>query len=209
MNVVNYTPLTRAALENLRLWIEEGIEPPPSAFPRLSDGTAARRDEVLALFAGVPGVALPAVDLLPTLRREDVGPLASEGILTMLVPLGAPYPSHVSAVDADLNEVAGIKMPALTVPIGSHTGWNPRDPATGGVGQIVDMMGSTIPLPREGELGDPRASIVARYSDREDYLSRVQSACLALVSQRHLLEEDVDLVVAVSAERYDAIVARD
>ena len=42
-NVVDYAPLLRAALVNLDRWVSEGIEPPPSAFPRLEDGTAAPR----------------------------------------------------------------------------------------------------------------------------------------------------------------------
>lgn len=37
-NVVDYTPLLRAALVNLDRWVAAGEEPPPSVFPRLGDG---------------------------------------------------------------------------------------------------------------------------------------------------------------------------
>ena len=39
-NVVDYAPLLRAALVNLDRWVSDGVEPPPSVFPRLADGTA-------------------------------------------------------------------------------------------------------------------------------------------------------------------------
>ena len=54
-NIVDYTPLYRAALVNLDRWVAEGIEPPPSAFPRLADGTAVRPEAVLEQLAGLPG----------------------------------------------------------------------------------------------------------------------------------------------------------
>jgi hypothetical protein len=206
MNVVNYTPLVRAALENLRLWIEDAVEPPPNAVPRTEDGTAALREDVLRLFSSVPGASLPRAELLPTLRQIKPGPEASEGILALPVSLGEPYPSYVSRVDRDLNEVAGIRLPDLTVPVASHTGWNPRDPETGGGGQNVDMMGSTIVLPRVGSIDDPRRPATARYRDRDDYVALVRAAAESLVGQRHLLDEDVELVVGAAAERYDVLV---
>ena len=44
-NAVDYSPLMRAALVNLDRWVSEGVEPPPSAFPRLADGTAVTPDD--------------------------------------------------------------------------------------------------------------------------------------------------------------------
>ncbi len=211
MNTVNYTPLLRAALVNLERWVTAGEEPPPSAFPRLADGTAVPRGAVLDAFRDIPGVALLAVERLPTLRRIDLGPDAAGGVGRFPPVAGEPYPSYVAAVDADRNEVAGIRLPDLTVPLASHTGWNPRDPATGGEGQIVDMQGATLPFPATGEAGertgDPRAAIAARYRDRDDYLARVRAEAERLVAGRYLLAEDVDLVVRDAGERYDAFAA--
>src|SRR5436309_2022409 len=42
-------------------------------------------------------------------------------------PHGGPhqtYPMHVSAVDPDGNETAGLRLPPIAVPLGTHTGWN-------------------------------------------------------------------------------------
>ena len=89
---------------------------------------------------------------------------------------GEPYPSYVSALDADGNEVAGIRVPDVSVPVATHTGWVPRHPDTGGAGQFLDMMGTSLPFaatPGERQQrGDPRPSIAERYRDRDDYLAR-------------------------------------
>ncbi|HEX5416905.1 MAG TPA: alpha/beta hydrolase domain-containing protein, partial [Chloroflexota bacterium] len=208
LNTVNQLPLMRALLIALEEWVADGKEPPPSRFPRLADETAVPRPDVLEAFARIPGASLLATDLLPTLRRVDVGPNAAEGIGQFPATLGEPYPSSVSAVDPDRNEVAGIRMPGLQVPLGSHTGWNPRDPATGGAGQLLDMQGSTLLLPRtqsEREAtGDPRRSIAERYASREDYLARIRAASERLVADRYLVEEDVELIARLAGERYDA-----
>jgi Alpha/beta hydrolase domain len=197
LNTVDYTPLLRAALVNLERWVVDGVEPPPDAVPRLSDGTAVDRADVLARFAaaGVDAV-LPRPEDLPALRRLDLGDRVAEGVVRLPAVAGEPYPSLVSSVDANLEEVAGIRLPDLTVPLAAQTGWNPRDPASGGEGQTVDMLGSSIPL--------PGAPIAARYADRDAYCLLVRAEAERLVRARHLLEEDVERVVARAAAAFDA-----
>jgi Alpha/beta hydrolase domain len=208
LTTVDYTPLLRAALVNLERWAADGLEPPPSEVPRPGDGTAVEREEVLRRFAGVPA-ALPRADRLPALRRLDLGDRAGEGVVRHPAVAGEAYGCLVSAVDEDGNEVAGIRLPDLTVPLASHTGWNPRHPSTGGEGQLLDMLGSTVPLARtraeRERTGDPRRSIEERYADREEYCRLVRLAAERLVLARHLLEEDVDLLVARAAMSWDAV----
>ena len=67
LNAVNHNPLMRAKLINLERWVTAGEEPPPSAFPRLANGTAVSPNEVVAAFSAVPGVAVPNVEHLQTL----------------------------------------------------------------------------------------------------------------------------------------------
>src|SRR6185369_16271582 len=97
------------------------------------------------------------------------------------------------------------------VPVGTYTGWNPRHPETGGIGQNNLMQGSTFPFPatraEREQRGDPRPSIEERYRDRDDYLAQVRAAAEALVAQRYMLAEDIDLAVRLAAERYDAFAA--
>jgi hypothetical protein len=77
--VLDYTPLLRAQLLNLVSWVEDGRQPPLSVHPRLSDGTAADRLEVLRAFPA-PGFRTPAPERLWVTKKIDLGPLAAEGI---------------------------------------------------------------------------------------------------------------------------------
>jgi hypothetical protein len=208
-NVVDYSPLLRAALENLDRWATEGIEPPSSVFPRLADGTAGTMAEAVRAVGELPGATGPDVALLPRMASADLGPETANGIARYPAPVGAPYRTYVAAVDADRNELSGIRLPDLTVPLATFAGWNPRHPATGGAGQIIPMSGSTLPFratraEREAA-GDPRASIEERYRDRSDYLARVRSEAERLAAQHYVLAEDVDLIVANAAERWQAM----
>ena len=206
-NLVDGVTALRAYLVNLDRWVSEGVEPPPSTFPRLSDGTAITREAVLERFRQYPGISLPDPSVLPRVRRLDFG--TERGIAHLPPKVGEPYPSFVSAVDEDGNEVVGIRVPDIRVPVGSHTGWVPRHPSTGGEGQLLDMMGSTLPFaPTEAERqerGDPRPSLAARYRDRDDYMARARAAAEALAAERYILEEDVDLAVQLAVQRYDVL----
>lgn len=213
-NAVDYRPLLRAALENLRAWIADGAEPPASVFPRRGDTTAASREAVLGALGAVPGFALPRPDRLPSLAPMDLGERADEGVPALPARfVGAPYPAPVSAVDADGNETGGVRMPDVSVPVATHAGFNPRHPESGGEGQILEYLGSTVPLARtaaeRAAAADPRPSVAERYASRAAYLAEVRTAAERLVEGRYLLAGDVDLCVALAGERYDAVVAPD
>jgi Alpha/beta hydrolase domain len=206
-NVVDGSTALRALLVQLDRWVSEGVEPPPSAVPRLVDGTAVTRESVLEQLRALSGLELLDADVLPRLRRLDLGPDAERGIARLPATTGTTYTSYVSAVDADGNEVAGIRLPDLSVPVATHAGWVPRHPSTGGAGQLLHMMGTTLPFaptPAEREArGDPRASLAERYRDREDYVARARAAAEQLAADRYILDEDVDVVAELAAQRYD------
>jgi hypothetical protein len=210
-NAVDYVPLLRAVLVNLDRWVTDGTPPPPSAFPHLADGTAVPGPAALAAYHGIPGVTRPDPELLPAIRRLDLGPEAAQGIGHYPAIVGERYPHYVSAVDADGNERGGLRMPDITVPVATYTGWDPRHPATGGEGQIISMEGSTFPLAATADerqrTGDPRPARAERYRDRADYLARVRAAAEELVSARYLLAEDVGMAMQIAAERYDYFAA--
>jgi hypothetical protein len=210
-NAVDYTPLLRAALVNLADWVTKGEAPPPSVYPRLAGGTAVPPGDVLRAFGAIPGVSLPDPERLPAMRRVDLGPDAAAGVGRSPAATGEPYPTFVSAVDADGNEVGGVRLPDLAVPLATYSGWNPHDPATGGQGLLINMQGSTIPFAPtaadRARRGDPRSSIAERYPDCAGYLARVRAAAQQLVHERYLLAEDVDAVVERAGRTWDLIQA--
>jgi hypothetical protein len=196
-NMVDGSTVERACLINLDRWVSEGVEPPSSAFPRLADDTAITREAALDQFSALHDMALLNPALLPRLRHLDLGPDVTQGIGRLPVVTGEPYASYASALDAGGNEVAGIRVPDVAVPVATHTGWVPRHPSTGGAGQLLDMMGTTLPFSAE--------AIAERYRDRDDYADRARAAAEALVRARYLLDEDVDLAVKLALERYDVL----
>jgi hypothetical protein len=210
-NCVDYRPLLRAALVRLDRWATGRENPPPSCHPRLADGTAVLPEELAGLFTAMPGAGFPARP--PRVTAVDFGPDAERGIATILPPvLGKSYRHFVPAVDRDGNEVTGIRLPDLSVPLATYLGWNLRHPDIGAPEQLMSLMGATIPFPATREerekRGDPRLSIAERYPTKTDYLAQIRRAANALVEDGYLLAEDLDFVVDQAAERYELLRGR-
>ena len=151
----------------------------------------------------------------PHLEPPDIRGWLPHGFLPPQVELIGTRPTPViatsctSRVCAPHCACACATLREVSVPLGTHTGWNPRHPATGGRGQVVSLAGSTIAFAptraaREAS-GDPRPSIEERYASKADYLQRVESAARALVAERRVLAEDVADIVAQAGGRYDAL----
>jgi hypothetical protein len=114
----------------------------------------------------------------------------------------------VPAVDGDGNDVPGVHLPELTVPLATSAGWNTRHRDTGAPDQLADMAGSTWPFARDDgtrPAGDPRPSLASRYRDRADYESRVRAAAEALAAARYMLPEDVDRTVVAAGRLYERV----
>jgi hypothetical protein len=208
-NVVDYGPLLRAALINLDAWASQGVEPPASAHSTLRDGTLVEAATVLQTFAKLPDASVPDPERIGALYELDLGPGVAEGVGAYPAGLGRRYPRLLPAVDADGNEVAGVRLPDISVPVATHTGWNPRHPETGSPENIIQMQGTSrfFAATREERQqgGDPRPSLAERYASREDYLACVREAAQRLVDQRYLLPEDLEIVVENCAARYDVV----
>ena len=209
-NTVDYSPLHRAALVNLDRWVSGGKPAPPSRHPSLSHGSAVESRTILGRFAKLPGVRVAS----QTTRamRLDYGPDAHLGRTTKLPAVeGEEYPALVSDIDADCNEIAGIRLPDIAVPLATYTGWSLRDPSIGNPGLYIGITGGlagwTLPFPAtradRQSAGDPRLSIEERYEFREDYLEQVEVAAQALVEEGYMLTEDVEVAVERAALRFD------
>jgi hypothetical protein len=178
-NPTPHANVMRALLRALHEWTASGTAPPASSYPRLADDTLVPIENVS--FPRLRGVADP---------RRITGPGRMIG--GAMVPL----PHLVPEVDADGNDIAGVHDPEAAVPLATTTGWNFRAERVGNPGEIYQTLGSYIPFARtraEREAAsDPRLSLEERYDGRADYLERVRSAAMSLVSRRLMLAEDVD-----------------
>jgi hypothetical protein len=194
----------RALQVALDEWVTSGTEPPASRIPRRSDETLVPSlpQSVLG-FPHVPGVKYNA--LMTTGDLFDYGQSSGDGILTILPPvhLGSPYPVFVPKTDADGNDIAGIRLPEIAVPLATYTGWGLRAAPFAG-GDLCDAAGQKIDFHRtlaERSLaGDPRPSIEERYRNHGSYVSAVAQAANVLHRQRLVLAEDVERIVKAAAE---------
>ena len=211
LNYVDYRPLMRAALVHLDNWVTHNEQPPAHGYPQYADNTIVDANELAEFFRALPGVEFP--EHHKVMRHLDFGP--NRAVPTVIPPgVGEAYPFLVSAVDSDGNEVGGIRLPAVAVPLATYTGWNVRHTDIGGTGQVLSpggtVVGGAIPFAvtraERVASGDPRPSIEERYGSRDEYVARVREYAATLAQQGYLLEEDVDIVVAQGAEVYDAIV---
>ena len=183
--------LFRALVANMDAWVRNNTLPPPSSYPHIADGTLVPIKDYA--FPKLPGVNLPHE--ANEAWRIDFGPNWKSGILSLQPPtVGASYPVLIPQVDADGNERDGVRLPEITVPLATYTGWNLRDPSIGAQDQRLPFLGSYIPFPKTKEArqksGDPRKSIAERYSSREDYLAQYANAIDGLVKQNWILAED-------------------
>ena len=190
-------PVLRALLVALDHWVLEGnsFDPPSSRHPRIDDGTLVDLDTFREQWPDIPGVEEPALNYRP-LRLEFGPKWKQEGIADQVPPgIGAPYRTLVPAVDADGNEIAGIRLPEIAVPLGTATGWNIRAEEFGAGGLPAGLHGGWFPFAAtagEQKAGDdPRPSVDERYPDRDHYLAELTRVALDLQEEGFLLAEDV------------------
>ncbi len=184
------TPALRALFLALEEWVTKGTVPPPSRVPRVADGTAVPADRVK--MPTVPGFAVPPGANRITQPVDWVDPPARNDYI---------YGVLVCAVDADGNEVAGLRLPPIAVPLGTYTGWNIYRAQPD---ELADRDGSFIAFARTKKereaAGDPRSSLEERYSSRAAYTARIEAAAAALVAERLLLPDDAAAYVKAAAE---------
>ena len=201
-NVVWTSMLFRALLEAMDEWATHGTPPPPSAMPRRADGTAATMAEWRGQFPAIPGIALPQGP--SELPLYDFG--LEAGVQSLLPPRvvdATGYAVLVPAVDADGNDLGGVRAPMVAAPLATYTAWNLR--ARGNAaGALHEYTGSTIPFAETEEeraaTGDPRPSIEARYGNADGYVAAITTAAEALVAQRLMLAEDIPRVARAAVQ---------
>lgn len=208
----HYLPV-RALILSLERWAAGGAPPPASAYPGVADGELVTVDRYRALFPRLPGLEPPQDNLHEA--RLDFGPrYAGQGIADRVPPGHAQsFGARVPAPDADGNDVGGVRLIELKVPLGTHTGWNLRAPDTGFAWATARFDGSFLPFARtESErqtAGDPRPSLQARYPTREAYLTKLRAAAEEEVASGFLLPEDVERAIRENLGLYERILAHE
>jgi hypothetical protein len=183
------TPALRALFAALEDWVVRNVAPPPSRVPSLAEGTAVVAENVVMPAVDGFAIAPGANPILPPVDWVDPPEITPP----------APYTTFVSAVDGDGNEVAGIRLPSIAVPLGTYTGWNVYKAQPD---ELADRDGSFIPFARDKAereaAGDPRLSLAERYGNRAHYVDQVKRAAAVLVAERLLLQGDADRLVAAA-----------
>ncbi len=198
MNEIN-----RALLAALKGWVSEGIEPPPSTYPKLADGMLVPATAAVMGFPTLPGVPVPdgianpllVYDLGDGFHYNDLsGVVANEpgpirGVIQPVVP----------RVDADGNEVGGIHSVLQQAALGTYLGWN----ITGSgymKGEYCSLSGSYIPFSSTKTerlaVHDSRLSLEERYGTQRGYMCVVRSAADDLVKHGFLLRADADALMS-------------
>ncbi len=199
-NPNDYRWSMRALLVAMNRWIKDGVAPPASRHPRIDDKSLVQIEALK--FPALAGVGKPT-EAHKAYRVFYGLEFASKGIVSIDPPeSNGSYPILVPQVDNDGNELAGVKMPEISVPLATYTGWNLFNAESGPTALLSSMQGSYIPLPRtradRERTKDPRMSIEERYQSRERYLALVSAAAREMVQQRYLLEDDVATVVKLA-----------
>ena len=191
-NPHNPAPALRALLVALDAWVSNGTPPPASRVPTL--GAKTLSEPAKTGFPALPDTAVARIHNEIAIFGDWVNPKE--------VP--SPYRPMVSAVDADGNEIAGIRLPDIAVPLGTYTGWNVyKRPFT--EGELCDRDGSFIAFEKtEAERTakkDPRPSIAQRYGSHAAYMDKINEVTRNLVADRLLLQEDADAYVKAAQAR--------
>ena len=196
----------RAFFVAMEEWVKDNRNPPPSHFPIVADKSLVPRDQVK--FPKIPGVTLPP--RVHEAFRFDFGPDWKHRVISKQPPgVEKPFPTLVPQVDEDGNDVGGVMLPQLSVPLATYTGWNLRDPKTGMPEERISFLGSYFPLPKTkadaARTADSRKSIEERYESRDEYLYKFNGAMNVLVNKRFLLSEDREALQTRAMEEWDYV----
>jgi Alpha/beta hydrolase domain len=208
-NPLDPAPVERALWMDLDQWAAMGTKPPDSAIPRLSDGTLVPPMPQSSVgFPLIPGVTYTG--LKTTRYRFNYGPNFYRTLIPTINPPviidpyedntanGPIYPSYVPKTDSDGNDIAGIRLPELQVPLATYTGWALRsgvwaNDGCEGTGQYIPFAAT-----QSGRLatGDQRLSVQERYASYAVYMNAVVAAVDSLVGGRFLICDDTQDIIS-------------
>lgn len=180
-NPSNYWPVLHAMFMAIEQWSHDNVEPPPSRYPHIADGTLVRATN------------FPVRAYEP--YRVDIGRDWQRGIVDEPPRVSGTYPTLVPQVDRDGNEIGGIRLPNVAVPLATWTGWNPRDPKAGFPNERASFIGSYLPF--------TKSRIAELYRDKYDYLGRYTSAAMQLLQDRFIVADDLPSILSRAEQEWE------
>lgn len=180
-NNLAYGMVVRALTMAMIDWSLVKENPPENRWPSLARGELLPVSELRGPTVPAAGLVWPRV-----INRPEA-------------PAGKPgWPVLAPAIDADGNDVAGIRLPDVAVPTGTWLGWNLRK-AGYGEGDLCLLAGSFIPFARDpaSRAGDSRLSLAERYP--EGRAAKVREVIDRLKREGYLLPVDAERLNAAAA----------
>jgi len=197
-------PMRSALLARLTDWVTKDAPMPPSKYPTLADGTLVAHTNAAMGFPHIPGKPSPE-NLVNPLLDYDLGAHFTyhdqSGFLTKTPTIKQVLPQLVVKVDADGNEVAGVKSPLQMAPLGTYTGWNVMSSGVfkGQMCLFASPVGGFIPFAKTKAerlaSGDPRPSLEERYDTHDGYVRAVTAATGKLLRDGFLRQADADAMI--------------
>ena len=209
---LDYRWAARRLLVSLNRWIADGAEPPASAYPRISNGTLVPADKLK--FPKIPNLTPPGVANVHKAYRVDYGKdFLTKGVIAQEPPkVSSSYPMLVPQADSDGNDLPGIRMPEIAVPLATYLGWNFFNERSGPTTELASLTGSMIPFARtkadRERANDPRPSIEERYKNKDAYLELITKSATDLAAKGYLMKEDIPRIVQQAGARWEWVHAR-
>jgi Alpha/beta hydrolase domain len=212
-NPVPHTETVNALRVHFRNWVMRGVEPPPSRWPKLADGTLVPANKRALGFPTLPTLrpTIPEPDFIMPVIDYDWGaqfnPVDGSGVAANAPPpIRQVLGMYAPKVDADGNELGGVPVVLLDAPLGSYLGWNVT--ADGArpfhAGQICNYVGGMLPFARtEFERRanrDPRPSLQERYLSHSGYVEAVRKAASRAQAEGFLLPDDAAALVRAAQD---------
>lgn len=207
-NPMPHTETVNALRVHFRNWVMKNVEPPPSQWPTLKDGTLVAAHKAALGFPTLPQLrpTIPEPDFIMPVIDYDWGPQfnATDGsgvAGNAPPPIRQVLPMLAPKVDADGNELGGVPVVLRDAPLGTYLGWNVT---AGGArpfhaGQICNYVGGMIPFAKtraeRTANRDPRLSLEERYGSHEGYVAAVRRAAERAVGAGFLLLADAERLV--------------